>query len=146
MDRNIRFLKRHHNRLEMPDKHILIVEDDIDNQMLFAQWARSLFAPQGKVQIDFVCSGVSAACIMGQLPINLVILDHDLPIGNGSDLIKWMHHHKKKIPIITASGIPENNTMMVVGCNAIGMEVYEFWKPEVIDGKANDIVKKILGV
>lgn len=137
------FKVRWHNRLKFPTKHILVVEDDIDNQVNFAKWARRHFEPQGLVQFDFVCSGVVAGMIITNMHPNLVILDHDLPIGNGSDLIEWLAETGQKIPIITASGIPENNQHMLDLCNKFGIEVYHYLKREIYEESRPEVLSVI---
>lgn len=139
------FQFRHINRRHFPRKYVLVVEDDLENQVRFATWATARFEGQGDVQFDFVTSAISAALILHQLNPHLIILDHDLPYGNASDLLAWMANNgKKDIPIITASGIPHNNQHMVKVCEEYGLEVYHFQKPQVFFGDADHVVRQLL--
>lgn len=139
------FQFRHLNRRHFPRKYVLIVEDDLENQLRFAAWATARFEGQGDVQFDFVTSAIAAALILHQMNPHLIILDHDLPYGNASDLLKWMvNNNKKDIPIITASGIPNNNQHMVKLCEEFGIECHHFQKPQVFFGDADHIIRQIL--
>lgn len=130
------FIFRHHNRKEYPQKHILICEDDLTQQKRILEHLLTIFEPQGKVQFSVVPSALMAASIISSIKVDLIILDHDLPQGNGSDLITWMKKTNNDIPIITFSGIPQNNQHM----GNLGA-TYPFWqKEEVISGKADDLL------
>lgn len=135
------FTYRHHNRLVYPTKHILIVEDIIDNQKQILDHFRSIFESDGLVQISIVPGAIHAASIMHTSKIDLIILDHDLPEGNGSDLLTWMKNKNFTVPVITFSGIPYNNQHMInLGAT------HKFEKHEVISGKADELIKQILGI
>lgn len=133
------FKFRHINRLQYPQKHILICEDDFSLQKSILEHFTSIFDPQGIIQFSVVPGGMAAAAIISSCKIDVILLDHDMPEGNGADLIEWMKQNGKEIPIITFSGIPQNNeNMMALGAN------YLFNKGEVIEGKADNIIKKLL--
>ena len=133
------FVNRHHNRLVNPTKHILIIEDIIDNQKQILKHFHSIFESDGIVQISIVPGALAASAIIEKCKIDVIILDHDLPEGNGSDLLNWMKEKNVKIPVITFSGIPYNNQHMInLGAN------YKFEKHEVISGLADNIIKQIL--
>ena len=138
------FHTRHINRLQFPSKHIVVCEDDIDNQVKMVQSLRKFFPPQGDVQIDFVCSAMGAAAIVSNMKVNLIILDHDMPYGSGSELIRFLKETGKTIPVITASGIPENNTNMKKLGDDLGYPVHEFHKEDVFNLKIRDVIKSAL--
>lgn len=139
------FQLRHHNRRHFPKRHVIVVEDDIENQLRFAAWASARFDGQGEVQFDFVCSAVAVAAILKNLKPNLIILDHDLPMGNGSDLLTWMGKEGiKDIPVITASGIPNNNKHMASLAEQQGIECYLYEKIQVYLGEADQKIASIL--
>lgn len=138
------FTLRHVARIDFPDKHIVICEDDILCQYEIMKHFNDIFERQGKVRITLLSGTVELAKIMSTndsiYGIDLIVLDHDLPFGNGTDLLNWMN--KKctyHIPIITFSGQPRNNeNMMKLGAD------YNFTKDEVTQGKADQIIKDIL--
>ena len=135
------FQYRHHNRMIYPQKHLLIVEDIIGNQKRVLDHFHSIFDSDGLVQISLVPGAIAAASLIQSCKIDVIILDHDLPEGNGSDLLNWMKKNNKNIPIITFSGIPYNNDHMInLGAH------HKYGKEEVILGYTDDIIKKILGV
>lgn len=138
------FQTRHINRLKFPQRHVIVAEDDLDNQIMAGAAMRRRFEAQGEVVFDFVSGGIAAASIMSNHPANLLLLDHDMPIGNGSDLIEWMAENKSTTPIITFSGIPENNDNMFRLASDKGLEVYRFMKFDVIAGWADQKMWEIL--
>jgi len=133
------FQFRHVNRLKYPQKHILICEDDLTNQSGILNHFLQVFEPQGIVQFSVVPGALAASALITYCKIDLIILDHDMPEGNGSDLIMWIQANNRKIPIITFSDVEQNNVnMMIQGAN------YHFDKSAVLEGKADDLIKKIL--
>lgn len=134
------FIFRHHNRLVYPQKHLMIVEDIISNQKRALDHFHDIFDSDGLVQISLVPGALAAACIIKNCKIDLIILDHDLPEGNGSDLLIWMKKNNINIPVITFSGIPYNNAHM----GNLGATYYFFGKEDVISGKTDDLIKGIL--
>ncbi len=78
------------NRRTHPDRHVVVCEDYLDQQVRIASRFRDTHDPQGRVQFSFVPGGLPAAAIMFVQRVDLVVLDHDMPNGNGRDLIHWM--------------------------------------------------------
>lgn len=128
------------NRKTYPTKHILICEDNIENQKRFMNHFAEIFDSEGHVQISLVSGSLAASAIISYTNIDLIILDHDLPEGNGSDLIKWMKDKNINIPIITASGIHQNNVIM----GELGAQYYCFNKENVINGDVDFLIKHIV--
>ncbi len=125
----------------MPRKHVLVCEDDTYNQAQIAMYFATSFDPQGVIEFSFVPGGMHAAAIFGWRPVDLVILDHDMPHGNGADLIKWMRANNHHTPVITFSGIDANNVILM-GLGA----THGFSKSEVMNGKADTLIRGILGI
>jgi len=135
------FTIKHINRHCFPDKSILVIEDDLMQQGRFAEYLLSIFGHQSSVRVNFCASAVDAiGIILSEYPPNLIILDHDLQLGSGSELLTILKEEEIDIPIITASGIPSNNSRM----KALGAK-YEFVKDAIIDGKATDLILKEIG-
>jgi protein-tyrosine phosphatase/CheY-like chemotaxis protein len=125
------------NRTTYPQKHILVCEDVMTNQSRILDHLSKILDPEGIVQISVVSGGVAAAAVISSLKIDLILLDHDMPQGNGTDLINWMKKNNHKIPIIAFSGIPYNNQHM----GNLGVP-YPWWtKQEIIDGVADDLIR-----
>ena len=154
------FELRHINRLHFPNKYVLICEDDLHHQHEFALLMKQLFDRQGTVDFTFTSSGIVAASVVEHMKniavqmsggnkaepslLKLIILDHDMPLGNASDLLQWMNTKMHNVPVITASGISQNNDHMKRICDDYGIECHKFQKPEVTGGFANDLIKEIL--
>lgn len=129
------------NRTTYPQKHILVCEDVMTNQMGIIKHFADIFDPEGIVQVSLVTGSVAAAAIISAgLKIDLILLDHDMPQGNGSDLIQWMKNNNHNIPIIAFSGIPYNNEHM----SNLGVPYSQWTKGEIIDGKADGLIKNLL--
>lgn len=128
------------NRLEMPVKHVIVCEDDITHQALIADHLAKLFGRQGKVQISFVPGGLMAFPIIQSMHVDLIILDHDMPHGNGSELLAALFERKKDIPIVTFSDEQENNKNL----QEIYPSAYLFNKTDVLNGLADEIIMRLL--
>lgn len=127
------------NRLCMPTKHLLIVEDDIDRSIDILRHISIMYGPQGSVQVSVAADSISAIGIVDRQEVNLILLDHDLPWGCGTELLEYMRYNNITIPVITFSGVDDNNIrLMKCGAN------YMYSKYDVIGGKADSIIKLIL--
>lgn len=137
----MKFTIRHWNRLQFPTKHVLVVEDLLENQRAILAKFATMFPHEGHVQVSVVAGAIAAACIINMVKIDVILLDHDLPEGNGSDLLGWLAEvGKTEIPVITFSGIPQNNE----NTKALGAH-HVFSKPAVLAGEADEILWGIAG-
>lgn len=145
------------NRLTHPDKHVVVCEDDIMQQARIANHLADLFGGQGRVQVSFVPGGLLAWWIIqnctGQAgSVDLVILDHDMPLGNGSELIAALDEYDLRPQVLTFSGIAENNQRMwAIGEDATKQKggANRVWladKESVIGGAWDSNIKQILGL
>lgn len=137
----VRFDFRHVNRLKMPTKHVLVCEDDLSSQARIAQHLAQLFEPQGEVVVSYVSGALAACGILALDTVDLIILDHDMPRGNGPDLLVWLASQGRKVPVMTFSGIVGNNAAL----QALGAE-HLFGKEDVISGRADANIRSILGL
>lgn len=136
----INFTMAQVNRPVFPKKHILVVEDNLLCQNDIAAHFNDIFEKEGQVIVSYVSNAITAAPILlGKVPIHLILLDHDLQWGNGSELLEMMQNMNIKIPVITFSGHPYNNEKMVKA----GAD-YGYQKQEVINGDADHIIKRII--
>lgn len=134
------FTFRHHNRLTFPTRHVLVCEDVLANQANIARHLCDVFEHEGSVVVSLVAGAAQAAAVMQTPPgVHLVILDRDMPHGNGDDLLKWFRESGVKVPVITFSGIPGNNDALI----SLGAH-HRFEKQAVIDGAADALIKQIL--
>lgn len=105
------------------------------------QHLQAMYHPQGHVQISLVPGGLAAASILHYCKsVSLILLDHDMPEGSGADLLGWMKEQGVSVPVITFSGIPQNNEIMMgLGAN------HHFVKGDVLTGAADEIIRQYLG-
>ena len=142
------FTFRHVARAQYPTHHILICEDDLDQQVRFLNKMRAMFEPQGLVQVSIVPGSLMASSILAYTVVDLIILDHDMPLGNGSDLLAWMagqeSFRKKPVPILFASGIPYNNAHMKSLCTPIFTKLPDRLsdKETVLCGDFDDFIRE----
>ena len=129
------------NRRRMPVKHIVVCEDVIQNQAGIAAHFERIFPHEGEVQTSLVCGGEAAAALLESVPVDLILLDHDMPYGSGPELLRWMAANGLRVPIVTFSGIPSNNdALMRAGAT------HRFEKGEVLRGGADGLIRGILGI
>lgn len=133
------FTNRLINRRLFPTKHVIVCEDDVDMQSkIIALFAR-MFDSQGLVQISLVPGAAQAAGILSRVGAELIILDHDMPFGNGIDLLTWLKSNGHVTPVITFSGIDANNdALMNAGAT------HKFSKNDVLNGLADQVIRKYL--
>lgn len=139
----MKFTNRLVNRETFPTKHVLVCEDNLAAQSDLANRLITLFGSCGLVQASFAPGAAQAAGILSHVGAELIILDHDMPFGNGIEFIEWMKAagHHPTIPIVTFSGIDANNdALMAAGAH------YKFKKNEVINGQADEIIRRVLGL
>ncbi len=135
------FQDRHHNRHKFPTKHVLICEDFLDMQCEIMKHFASRFESQGIVQFSLVAGARAAAGVILATPIDLILLDFDMPNGNGADLMGWLRSNGYGMPVLTFSGLKANNDeLMRLGAH------HKFSKDEVLLGKADLLICSLLGV
>lgn len=139
------------NRIMMPEKHVLICEDDIHQQVRIATLFEKLFGPQHRVQITLCPGSIMGIAVMHMCGADVVLLDHDMPFGSGVDFLRTLNEIKTSLaddaakqkfsPVVfTFSGIPSNNDrLMEAGAH------HNFQKDALINGAANDLLFKYLG-
>lgn len=129
------------NRLTFPTRHVLVCEDNTEAQARIARHLADVFGPEGDVHVSIVSGAVAASGLLTTMGAELVLLDHDMPYGNGPDLLEWLRATGRNVPVITFSGIPGNNdNLMACGAH------YRFMKDDVIDGAADALMRQLLGV
>lgn len=132
------FTRKLVNRLTMPTKHVVVCEDDLNAQRLISSHLHDILGCQGHVQVSFVPGAEMAAAIIERgIPVDLVLLDHDMPYGDGSEFLTWLKVMGllDQIKVITFSGIRYNNERMLSN----GAHVY-FMKDEVIGGLGDTLI------
>lgn len=135
------------NRMTFPDRHVLVCEDNLGQQARAAGLFLRLFGDQGRVQVSFVPGGLQAAAVLSVSKVDLLLLDHDMPNGNGRALLDWMVDHSfSQVPVITFSGIDENNRRMTAASGHRFSSFFTKNKEEVLTGAADDVLRHVLGI
>lgn len=128
------------NRKIFPQKHMLVCEDVMIHQLNIIKHLVTIFDADGIVQVSLVTGAVAAAAIIANLKIDLILLDHNMPQGNSTDLIAWMKKNNHNIPIIAFAGIVANNKYM----GNLGVLYSEWTKGEIINGQADNLIRQLL--
>lgn len=135
------------NRATPPDRHVLVAEDHLGQQVRAASKFMSMFGGDGRVQVSLVPGGLYAAAIIMAKAPNLLILDHDMPDGNGQALLNWMvSSGNVHVPVITFSGIAENNRRMASASAPLFRSFHAFSKEEVLTGAADGAIYSSLEI
>lgn len=127
------------NRAKMPIKHILVCEDRVLMQAQIATHLSEILEDQGEVDVSFVRGGFEGIAITLKCKVDLIILDHDMPNGDGAGFLRLLRECGDETPVITASGIHTNNQrLMDLGAD------YLFDKIQIINGEADELILKLL--
>lgn len=137
-----------HNRCTFPDKHVVVCEDDISQQVRIAARMSALFGGQGRVQVSLCPGAAMAASVFCAAPVDLLLLDHDMPRGNGRTLLEWMASQRLfHVPLLTFSGLEGNNQAMLDLAASLGFRtVRKHNKNEVCDGLADSFIRESLSL
>jgi DNA-binding response OmpR family regulator len=85
------------------EEQILIVEDD----EIFADGLKDYLIYQG-FSVSIASHGIEMKSALEAQSFDLIILDIGLPGEDGLSLVRWLHTHKKNLPIIIASASGED--------------------------------------
>lgn len=67
--------------------------------------ALALFLRQSGFQVNEVCDGTAAIQHIKQRPVNLLLLDLQMPAGDGFTVLKYIQEHHASLPVILLSGM-----------------------------------------
>ena len=98
------------NRATFPSKWILVCEDDGEWQEKFVAYLTKRFGGQGDVLFVMCPSGIfmPAAAAWANEPY-CVLVDHDMPVGHGLDVVRVLKQGDYQGPICAISGLDQNN-------------------------------------
>lgn len=136
------------NRAVFPTKHLMVCEDNIGQQARASARLRDMFGPDQLLQVSLVPGARQAAAVMLATNVDLILLDHDMPDGNGQSLLNWMVTTGlgQRVAVVTFSGIPENNRRMSAASSAHFKDFHVFSKEDVLTGSADGVIRSILGI
>jgi len=59
-------------------------------------------------EVDEADDGKSAMLLLQHRPIDLLLLDLQMPTADGFDVLTYLHQHRPGLPVILLSGLPPN--------------------------------------
>lgn len=91
-------------------KSILIVDDDPNYLSLVREWLR------GTYKVSMTNSGLQAIKWLGKNKADLILLDHEMPVTNGPQVLEMLRSDEetKNIPVIFLTGKSDKNSVMAV--------------------------------
>lgn len=91
-------------------KSILIVDDDPQYLMLVREWLRD------KYKVSMANSGLQAIKWLGKNKVDLILLDHEMPITSGPQVLEMLRNDEetKSIPVMFLTGKGDKESVMAV--------------------------------
>ncbi len=91
-------------------KSILIVDDDPTYMGLVRDWLK------GEYKISMVNSGMQALKWLGKNKVDLILLDHEMPVTSGPQVLEMLRSEEdtKNIPVIFLTGKSDKKSVMEV--------------------------------
>lgn len=112
------------NRKTMPTGWMLIVDDHPEWGATMLSELSRVFGPEGRVLFCVAPSAEHAAALLlllGTQNLLHVFVDHDMPWGNGADLLRYLRTNvliETSVPITAMSGLKSNNdVLLTLGAN-----------------------------
>ena len=91
-------------------KSILIVDDDPQYLTMVREWLR------GTYKVSMANSGMQAIKWLGKNKVDLILLDHEMPVTNGPQVLEMLRSDDdtKKIPVMFLTGKSDKESVMAV--------------------------------
>ncbi|MCR5626911.1 MAG: response regulator [Lachnospiraceae bacterium] len=91
-------------------KSILIVDDDPTYLALVRDWLKE------KYRVSMVNSGLQAIKFLGKNKVDLILLDHEMPVTSGPQVLEMLRSDEetKNIPVIFLTGKSDKESVMAV--------------------------------
>ena len=80
---------------------LLLVDDSPIERLALAHYIRS----QG-YKVDEAGDGKAALFFLKHRPVDLLLLDLQMPDVDGFDVLNYIHEHRRALPVILLSGMP----------------------------------------
>lgn len=83
------------------EKHILIVDDDPTYAGMVRTWIKEFY------KTDILTSGKQVLMFLGKKKVDLILLDYEMPIMNGSQVFQMLRRDSttKNIPVVFLTGV-----------------------------------------
>jgi CheY-like chemotaxis protein len=91
-------------------KSILIVDDDPQYLALVREWLK------GKYKVSMANSGLQAIKWLGKNKVDLILLDHEMPVTSGPQVLEMLRSDEetKSIPVMFLTGKGDKESVMSV--------------------------------
>jgi DNA-binding response OmpR family regulator len=89
------------NPLSDSGPRLLLVDDSPIERLALAHYLRS----QG-YKVDEAGDGKAALFFLKHRPVDLLLLDLQMPDVDGFDVLNYIHEHRRALPVILLSGMP----------------------------------------
>lgn len=100
------------NKMEAGEfkKSILIVDDDPNYLGLVREWLR------GTYKVSMANSGLQAIKFLGKNKVDLILLDHEMPVTSGPQVLEMLRSEEetKDIPVMFLTGKSDKESVMAV--------------------------------
>ncbi len=111
-------------------KSILIVDDDPTYMGLVREWLK------GDYRISMVTSGLQAIKWLGNNKVDLILLDHEMPVTSGPQVLEMLRSEEdtRRIPVIFLTGKSDKASVMeVVALKPEGYLLKTIERDELLD-------------
>ena len=95
---------------ESRKKNILIVDDDITYMRLIYDWLKDEY------HVGMASSGVQAIKYIAKNPVDLVLLDYEMPVANGPQILEMLREDldNASIPVMFLTGKSDRDSVLSV--------------------------------
>lgn len=95
---------------ERRKKNVLIVDDDITYMRMIYDWLKD------KYHVGMATSGVQAIKYIAKNPVDLVLLDYEMPVANGPQVLEMLRDDSENgsIPVIFLTGKSDKDSVLSV--------------------------------
>jgi len=122
----------HFEKLESGEfkKSILVVDDDANYLSLVREWLKDTY------KVSMVNSGLQAIKWLGKNKVDLILLDHEMPVTSGPQVLEMLRSDEetRNIPVIFLTGKNDKESVMaVVALKPEGYLLKNIEKKELLD-------------
>jgi CheY-like chemotaxis protein len=89
--------------MDRPKRHFIIVDDDKDVRYFIRRVIQRRFT---RVEIGEASDGLEALRLFEHGGADLMVIDHNLPLLSGTDLVRELRARNTTIPIVMVSSFP----------------------------------------
>ena len=140
-DRFVKDLDEYFGKAEAGEfrKNILIVDDDPTYMGLVREWLK------GKYKVSMATSGLQAIKWLGKNSVDLILLDHEMPVTSGPQVLEMLRSDEdtKNIPVIFLTGKGDKESVMaVVALKPEGYLLKSIEREELLDNLEKFFIKR----